>query len=127
MGRLPKLELTPGRPAKPPGLSKTAAAEWDRLLDVLDESGIQITKAHGRLLEIATTITADIEDAREVIKIEGAYIPNDKTGVMQMHPAARRLDALRRDYVKVLALLGIRTNVGTPRDDGESLGKMLGE
>lgn len=125
MARLPNQNMKPGRPAKPPGLSKIAAREWDRLLRVLEESGIGIAKAHGELLEQAATIAADVADARETVKIEGAYVANEKTGVMQIHPAARRIDALRRDYVKVLSLLGLRSAVGASKDQGESLEDML--
>lgn len=108
--------MTLGVPAKPSGLSKAAAAAWDFIAKELIESGIQLSKAHRSLLETAATLTADIEDARETVETEGAYIENSKTGVMQMHPAARRLDSLRRDYIKVMSLLGMRS---APRGDGK--------
>lgn len=42
----PGKDLHAGLPAKPTGLSQRATAEWDRLLGELEESGLQITKAH---------------------------------------------------------------------------------
>jgi phage terminase small subunit len=125
MARLPNQNMTPGTPVKPSGLSKAAAAEWDRLVRELLDSGIRIAKAHGRLIEQAATIVADMTDARETVEIEGAYVSNEKTGVMQLHPAARRLDALRRDYVKVLSLLGLRSAVG--EQAGKTLEDILDE
>ena len=126
MTRLPNQSMTPGRPAKPPGLSKVASREWDRLIQDLQESGIQIAKAHGRLIEMASSVLADLEDALDTVNTEGAYFENQKTGVIQLHPAARRVDSLRRDYVKVLSLLGLRsaTADGAP-DKGKSLDDFL--
>jgi hypothetical protein len=53
MARLPNQNTKPGRPAKPPGMSKPASSEWDRLLTELDDSNISISVAHGRLIEQA--------------------------------------------------------------------------
>lgn len=126
MARLHNQNMTPGRPAKPPGMTKEAAAEWDRLVTELADSGVRVSKAHGRLIEQAAEIAADMIDAKETVKIEGAYVANDKTGVMQLHPAARRLDSLRRDYVKVLSLLGLRSAVGGPaKQPGKTLDEIL--
>jgi phage terminase small subunit len=97
MARLPNQQLKAGIPAKSNGLSPRASAEWDRLVAELGSSGIQISKAHRTLITLAATIAADIADAWQSVKRDGAYIPNEKTGVMQAHPAAKRLDALRRD------------------------------
>jgi P27 family predicted phage terminase small subunit len=128
MARLPNQNMTPGLPAKPPGLSKVAAREWDRLVQELTDSNIHVAKAHGRLIEQAATIIEDLIDARETVATEGAYISNEKTGVMQLHPAARRIDSLRRDYVKVLSLLGLRAAVAGPTNQpGKSLEDLLDE
>jgi len=35
------------------------------------------------------------------------------------HPASKRLDALRRDYIKVLAMLGLRAAVAAPDEEHE--------
>lgn len=110
MARLPAQKMKPGTPVKPSALNKAASAEWDRVLAEFDASGIRISVAHGRLVEQAATIVADMADAREHIDKEGAYHETDK-GLLQVHPAAARLDRLRRDYVKVLSLLGLRTPV----------------
>lgn len=101
--------MTPGLPARPSTLAPEAAAAWDEIVGELVESGIQLSKAHRSLLETAATLSADIADAYEVVKIEGAYITNPKTDVVQAHPAARRLDGLRRDFIKTMSLLGMRS------------------
>lgn len=103
--------LQPGKPLKPNNLSPRAAIEWDRITGELATAQIQVTAAHRTVLSMAATIAADIADAWEVVKNEGAYERNEKTGASQAHPATKRLDALRRDYIKVLAMLGLRTAV----------------
>ena len=127
MARLPNQNMTPGLPTKAPGLSKAAAREWDHLVQELIESGIKISKAHGRLIETAANILVDLSDAIETVNTEGAYFENPKTGAMQLHPAARRVDSLRRDYVKVLSLLGLRSAVAGHTDAGKSLEDILDE
>lgn len=109
MARLPNQKMTPGVPPRPSTLSKEAAAAWDEIVAELVESGIRLSKAHRTLLETAATLMADIADARETVDTEGAYLENPKTGVMQMHPAARRLDSLRRDFIKTMSALGMRS------------------
>jgi len=116
-----------GKPNKPLWLSKRAAEEWDRIVGEMTASGIQVSQAHRALIEQAATIAADAADARLTVETEGAYMENPKTGVMQMHPAARRLDALRRDHIKVLSLLGLRAATASQEDDREeSLEDLLG-
>lgn len=56
-----------------------------------------------------------MEDARTRIDKDGAYIEG-KAGLVA-HPATKRLDALRRDYIKVLAMLGQRAAVAGEQDD----------
>jgi phage terminase small subunit len=107
----PGLDLTAGTPTKPSGLSPGASVEWDRLLAELAAAGLQITAAHRAPLALASTIAADIKTDWAVIQAEGAYQTNRKTGAVQAHPAVKRLDALRRDYIKVLGLLGLRAAV----------------
>jgi phage terminase small subunit len=122
MARMVKQKLSPGAPDKPATLSPAAAAAWDRLVAELSASGIQVSKAHRALLSIASTLTADIADAWDVVKAEGTYLTNIKTGALQAHPAAKRLDALRRDYIKVMSLIGLRSAV-----HGDSSGPSLEE
>jgi hypothetical protein len=44
------------------------------------------------------------------------------------HPATKRMDALRRDYIKVLATLGVRMAVAAPDPDPtKSLADVLGD
>jgi phage terminase small subunit len=98
--------LKPGKPLKPENLSTRAAIEWDRLVSELDAAQIQVSTAHRALRSLAATIAADIGQAWEVVKAEGAYIRNEKTGVVQVHPASKTLNELLRDYVKILVTLG---------------------
>ena len=126
---MPKQNMTPGRPAKPPGLPKPVTAEWDRLVSELADSNITIAKAHGRLIEQAARIAVDITEAGEVIREnKSPYYLNRNTGAWMLHPATRRLDSLRRDYVKVLSLLGLRSAVsdGLP-DKVKSMEDILDE
>ena len=118
--------LQPGQPLKPDNLSERASTEWDRLLSELDSAHIRVTAAHRTPLSLAATIAADIADAWAVVKAEGAYIQT-KAGLVA-HPASKRLDALRRDYIKILAMLGLRTAVAAPDEVHEqTLEDVLGE
>jgi phage terminase small subunit len=101
--------LQPGKPLKPANLSPLASSEWDRLTGELEQAGIQVTAAHRTLLSLAATTAADIKHAWAAIEKDGAYIVT-RTG-LQAHPATKRIDALRRDYIKVLAILGLRAAV----------------
>jgi phage terminase small subunit len=119
--------LQPGKPVKPDNLSDRASTAWDRLTDQLEAAHIQVTTAHSPLLTLAATIAADISKAWEVVKKEGEYSTNRKTGVAQVHPASKRLDALRRDYIKVLTALGTRAMAAPPPDNGPTLEELLSE
>jgi len=54
---------------------------------------------------------------------------NRNSGAIMLHPAARRIDGLRRDYVKVLSLLGLRSAVadGGGPEKGKSIEEELDE
>jgi phage terminase small subunit len=119
--------LKPGKPLKPTNLSDRAALEWDRLTGELEAAQIQVTTAHRTLLSLAATIAADISAAWEVVKVEGSYITNKKTGVVQVHPASKMLNELRRDYIKVLTCLGTRATPATPEPKGRTLEELLNE
>ena len=82
-------DLKPGQPLKPVNLSDRAAAEWDRLVGELTAASIQVSTAHRPMLSLAATIAADIAQAWEVVKKEGAYITNRKTGAFKSTPRAR--------------------------------------
>ena len=103
--------LQPGQPEKPGNLSDRASREWDRLVGELAAANIVLTPAHRTALSMAATIAADIADAWAAVEKDGAYIAG-KVG-MVAHPASKRLDALRRDRVKVLSMLGLRAAVAT--------------
>lgn len=117
--------LKPGKPEKPVNLSARAAIAWDRLVSQLKGAQIQLTTAHSSLLSIASTLSADIADAWEVVRVKGAYITNTKTGAVQEHPASKKLDALRRDLIKVLVTLGTRAVPAPPPDNGPTLEDIL--
>lgn len=117
--------LKPGTPLKPSNLSARAAQEWDRLTGELEGAQIQVSTAHRALLSLAATIAADIVQAWKVVKAEGAYITNKKTGAVQVHPASKTLNELRRDYIKVLTALGTRAVAAPPTDAAPSLEDIL--
>jgi phage terminase small subunit len=117
--------LKVGKPVKPVNLSNRAAIAWDRLVSQLEDAQIQLTTAHSSLLSIAATLSADIADAWETVKEKGAYITNKKTGAVQEHPASKKLDALRRDLIKVLVTLGTRAVAAPPPDNGPTLEEIL--
>lgn len=116
--------LRPGKPLRPENLSARAAIEWDRLVSELDAQ-IQVSTAHRALLSLAATIAADIAQAWETVKAEGAYITNKKTGVVQVHPASKTLNELRHDYIKVLVTLGTRATPAPPTPSGPTLEEYL--
>ncbi len=118
--------LQPGKPLKPGNLRQRASEEWDRLIGELESAGIQVTAAHRTPLSLAATIAADIARAWAVIENDGEYIES-KAGLVA-HPATKRLDALRRDYIKVLVMLGLRTAVPSKEPKGTpSLEDMLSD
>lgn len=115
--------LAAGQPAKPNNLSDRAGQEWDRIVGELAASQIQVTPAHRTILSQAATIAADIAESWERVKLDGAYIVT-KAGLVA-HPASKRLDALRRDYIKVLSMLGLRTAVAATNDREDTLADVL--
>jgi phage terminase small subunit len=118
-------DLKPGKPEKPVNLSARAAVAWDRLVSQLEDAQIQLTTAHSSLLSIASTLSADIADAWETLQEEGRYSTNKKTGAVQEHPASKKLDALRRDLIKVLTCLSVRAMPAPPKYEGPSLEDIL--
>lgn len=112
-------------PLKPKGLSSGASIEWDRLAEELKESNLHVTPAHRAALTLAATIAADIKSDWAEIQREGAYALSPKGGI-QAHPAVKRMDALRRDYIKVLAVIGLRPGRASEIKQGQSLEEMLG-
>jgi hypothetical protein len=80
-------------------------------------SRIHVSEAHRATLSLAATIAADIAASWKVIEVEGLYWTNVKTGEPKEHPAAKRMDALRRDYLKALTMLGLRASVAEPEED----------
>jgi phage terminase small subunit len=94
--------------AKSPNLSKSASEEWDRLFTELEASGITLTPAHRCTLVVCSTLRADIRDCWAVISANGSAYTQAGTGAVKLHPAAARLDVLRRDLTKALGLLGLQ-------------------
>jgi phage terminase small subunit len=118
--------LAAGLPSKPANLPDEVSRQWDRLAGEIEAAHIQLTPAHRSVLELAARIAADlIECAARLLK-DGEYIET-KAGLVS-HPASKRKDALRRDYIKVASMLGLRSAVaGPPPDKGKSLEDILDE
>jgi phage terminase small subunit len=94
-------------------------------MNEITRAGIQVTPAQRAPLALASTIAADMAEAYDEIKDTGAYELNEKTGATQLHPAAKRFDALRRDLLKALAQIGLRPGTSTEAADGETLEDVL--
>lgn len=118
--------LKPGTPTKPANLSPRASVEWDRLTGELERARIQLSAAHRAVLSLAATIAADIASSWATIEEDGMYLTNAKTGERKEHPAAKRLDALRRDYIKALVMLGLRASIAQAEEQkAETLDDIL--
>jgi phage terminase small subunit len=119
-------KMIPGSPTKPERLSPQAAQAWDRLLGQLQESGIELSPAHSVTLSVCSTLCADIADCWQVIQANGGNYTKAGTGAVKLHPAAARLDVLRRDLTKALALLGLQKPAPEdPEDSGPTLEDIL--
>jgi hypothetical protein len=103
----PPAKLASGQPAKSSTLSPWASLEWDKLLSQLEASGISLSPAHSCTLVVCATLRADIKDCWRAITENGGAYTKAGTGAVKLHPAAARLDVLRRDLVKSLGLLGL--------------------
>jgi P27 family predicted phage terminase small subunit len=117
--------LKPGKPPKPENLSPAASEKWDKLIGQLERSQILVSEAHAPLLSLAATLAADISDMWEVVRKEGCMYTNAKTGAIMQHPASKRLDALRRDYLKAIITLGLRAQAAPPPKEGPTLMEIL--
>ena len=89
-------------------LSPWASEEFDRLLADLERSRITLTPAHRCTLVACATLRADIRDCWAVIRENGGAYTKAGTGAVKLHPAAARLDVLRRDLIKALGQLGLQ-------------------
>jgi len=110
---------------KSPRLSPWASLEFDRLLAELEKSGIQLTPAHRCTLIVCATLRADIRRCWEVLTENGSDYCKAGTGAVKLHPAAARLDVLRRDLTKALALLGLQKPKPEPEEPCEDLEALL--
>jgi phage terminase small subunit len=123
----PPAKLATGQPDKSTNLSPWASQEWDKLLSQLEASGITLSPAHSCTLVVCATLRADIRDCWQAITENGGAYTKAGTGAVKLHPAAARLDVLRRDLTKALGLLGLQKP--TPEDprpgDGETLEDIL--
>jgi len=118
-------KLTEGEPDKSSNLSEWASQEWDKLLAELEASGITLSPAHRCTLVVCSTLRADIRDCWAVISANGSAYTQAGTGAVKLHPAAARLDVLRRDLTKALGLLGLQKPVPEAPDAGQSLEDIL--
>ncbi len=114
-------KLTPGTPEKSDNLSPWASQEFDKLLTQLEASGITLSPAHSCTLVAAATLRADIRDCWAVLKDNGGAYTKAGTGAVKLHPAAARLDVLRRDLLKALGLLGLQKPTAEDPNAGQSL------
>jgi phage terminase small subunit len=118
-------KLTTGEPVKSVNLSPWASEEWDRLLADLEASGITLSPAHRCTLVVCATLRADIRDCWAAISANGGAYTKAGTGAVKLHPAAARLDVLRRDLTKALATLGLQKPIPEDPQDGQSLNDIL--
>jgi hypothetical protein len=115
-------KMTPGELEKSIGLSDSASREWDKLFRQLEASGIALSPAHSATLIACATLRADIKDCWAVIRANGGAYTQAGTGAAKLHPTAARLDVLRWDLVKTLALLGVQK---PSPEDAENRGPSL--
>lgn len=120
----PPAKLIAGEPVKSANLSPIASEEWDLLFAQLEASGIALSPAHSCTLAICATLRADIKDCWTVITANGSAYTQAGTGAVKLHPAAARLDILRRDLTKALALLGLQKPI-PEAEHGETLEDFL--
>lgn len=105
-----------------------ASQEFDRLLTQLEASGITLSPAHTCTLVAAATLRADIRDCWAVLKDNGGAYTKAGTGAVKLHPAAARLDVLRRDLLKALGLLGLQKPIAQDPSTGfDSLEEALAD
>lgn len=119
-------KLAHGEPLKSDRLSPQAAEAWDRILGQLRAAGIELSPAHSVTLSVCSTLCADIADCWTVIRANGSAYTQAGTGAVKLHPAAARLDVLRRDLTKALAQLGLQKPVpDTSEANGQTLEDVL--
>lgn len=106
-------------------LSPWASEEFDRLLAELEKSGITLTPAHRCTLVACATLRADIRRCWEVLTENGSDYCKAGTGAVKLHPAAARLDVLRRDLIKALGQLGLQKPVPDQTDDTQTLAELI--
>ena len=120
-----KAALSPGQPSKPAGLSIVAAKEWDRITAELGKTGITLSPARRITLTVCATLAADIKDCWAVLQANGGSYTKAGTGAVKLHPAAARLDVLRRDLTKALALLGLTKPTAELPDEPDEISEIL--
>ncbi len=118
-------KLVAGELEKSSNLSESASREWDKLFTQLEASGIALSPAHSATLVVCATLRADISDCWAVISANGSAYTQAGTGAVKLHPAAARLDVLRRDLTKALGLLGLQKPVPEVPDSGDGLAAIL--
>ncbi len=83
--------------------------------ECLHTSLVELAHAAGH---VADHVNADIRDCWTVLQTNGSNYTTAGTGAVKLHPAAARLDVLRRDLTKALALLGLQKPIPDDPDDG---------
>ena len=91
---------------KPRGLGSDASDAWDEILSIMFANELEVQPGHAILIGNIATASANIIEAQaEITKAGGAYF--ETRNGWQLHPAARRLDGLRRDIATWFKLLGV--------------------
>lgn len=60
-----------------------------------------------------------------VLQANGGNYTTAGTGAVKLHPAASRLDTLRRDLTKALTLLGLARPTAEPSENDDELDRVL--
>lgn len=104
-----------GPPAPPEGLDAEAAAEWARMVPMLERMGV-LTEADGPALAIYCRAHSRAVRAQKQLDEDGAYVRSGeerdekgnvtKSGVIKGNPAAGVLRTAETTMLKVLGLFG---------------------
>src|ERR1700690_3846102 len=97
----PKPEVIAGQPHKPENLSAGASEQWDRLIEEMEQSGIQLIPGDRAIVGLAAKLQADLATCWERIQADGRYTTS-RTGVMKTHPAVDDSMRLSEKLARVL-------------------------
>lgn len=81
-------KYAPGAPPMPSWLSAGAAAEWERLVPLLETWRV-LAETDLAILASYCCAVGDLSEARATLQREGLYYTNEKSGLYKEHPAAK--------------------------------------